>query len=247
MKLLKAINRHRPICIRRYLVLMLLIVPLLLAACGESHAKKPKKKNFIQHGDYIHFELGGEKLKVRKAYFRGGGENQWGVLKYADFWALLPDFETYDKTKNRYEFVDRLGWGRRLYISLHARKASRVSLSEIIELNTGKNGGKRFSGKLGRPDEIKYGLEVYHATYKAPDDYLYRPEGKTVMYMKCGSKKMDVPRPHCKMMWDHSDKVYADAVFSKDYLPQWREILADIEQVINGQDIQGANDGVNNQ
>jgi hypothetical protein len=41
------------------------------------------------------------------------------------------------------------------------------------------------------------------------------------------------------MMWDESDKVYADATFSKDYLPQWREILTNIKKVYSGLIIEG--------
>jgi hypothetical protein len=48
---------------------------------------------------------------------------------------------------------------------------------------------------------------------------------------------MNVPSPHCEMMWDLSDSVYADATFSKDFLPQWQEILSKIQKIMNGQKI----------
>jgi hypothetical protein len=178
-------------------------------------------------------------FNVHKNYFKGGGESQWGALYYVNFWALLPNFEAYDKKKNHYEFVERLGWGRKLYFRMHLRNVSRNSVTAIIDHNKGESGGFRFSGRLGEPDEQKYGLEIYYTNKKSPDDYLYRSNGKTTVYISCGSKVMNVPSPHCKMMWDESDKVYADATFSKDYLPQWREILTNIKKVYSGLIIEG--------
>jgi hypothetical protein len=218
---------------------VLLVALLVLAACNNSHANQSKKKNFVEQGEYVKFELGGEKFKVLKAYFRGGSEDRWGSPLYAKFWALLPDFETYDKSKNHYEFVEQRGWGRKVFFRLHLRKASRVSVSEIVERNSYKSGGKRFSGRLGNPDEMKYGLEEYRSTNYSFDDYLYRPKDSGKVYISCSSKIMNTPSPSCKMMWDPSESVYADATFSKAYLPQWNEILLDIQKVINGNSAQG--------
>ncbi|MCU7816973.1 MAG: hypothetical protein KZQ81_17690 [Candidatus Thiodiazotropha sp. (ex Rostrolucina anterorostrata)] len=233
MNVTKAIKNHQRNTFRTFWVLMFLVISLLFTACSESRAKKPKKKNFIEQGDQIHFKLGGEDFKVDKAYFRGGSETQWGALHYAKFWALLPDFEVYDKSKNHHEFVEELGWGRKVFFRLHLREVSRNSVPVIIDQHKSKKGHKRFSGRLGKPDEVKYGLEVYYTNKKSFDDYLYRPEGKAVVYMTCGSKIVNLPSPSCKMHWDHSTTVYADAVFSKEYLPEWHEILNSIMQIVN--------------
>lgn len=217
--------------------LPILILLLVLVGCSDTQAKKPKQKNFTESGDYVEFKLGKEAFRIHKSYFKGGGENQFGMLYYANFWALLPDFATYDKTKNRYEFVERLGWGRKLYFRMHLREVSRNSVAAIIEHNRDKNGGLRFSGRLGMPDEIQYGLEVYRATKYSPDDYLYRVEGDTKVYISCSSRTMNTPSPSCQMMWDPATSVYADATFSKDYLPQWQKILSNIQRIFNGQNI----------
>jgi hypothetical protein len=37
------------------------------------------------------------------------------------------------------------------------------------------------------------------------------------------------------MLWDYTDKVYAEADFSMKYLPQWRDILEKIEIILEGQ------------
>ncbi|MEJ2407665.1 MAG: hypothetical protein P8171_26075 [Candidatus Thiodiazotropha sp.] len=52
-------------------------------------------------------------------------------------------------------------------------------------------------------------------------------------------KIMNTPSPSCLMMWDPFDSVYADATFSKDYLPQWREILSNIQKILDGQMVKG--------
>jgi hypothetical protein len=212
---------------------------LFVLGCSDEHPKSPKKQNFKEFGEYIEFKLGKENFKIHKAYFQGGGESRWGVLYYAKFWALLPDFETYDRAKNDYEFVERRGWGRKIYFRMHLREKDRNAVAAIVENHMGKGGHKRFSGRLGSPDERRYGLEVYRATNYSPDDYLYRPDGETTVYISCSSKIMNTPSPSCKMRWDPFGSVYADATFSKDYLPQWREILSNIQKIFDGQMVKG--------
>lgn len=242
MNITKVMNRHLMSSVRTYWALMLLTVSLLLAACNGSHAKQPEKKNFVEQGEYIHFELGGEKFKILKAYFRGGSENQIGNPIYAKFWALLPDFEIYEKSKNHYEFVEQRGWGRKLYFKIHLREADRNSVSAIINNHKGAKGHKRFSGRLGKPDEMKYGLEVYRSTGYNFDDYLYRTDGSAIVYLICTGKVMESKKPnhpYCTMMWDLSESVYADATFSKTYLPHWQNILSNMQKIINGQKVRG--------
>ncbi len=219
--------------------MLMALLLLVLLGCSDTQAKKPKQNNFATSGDFVGFKLGKEAFRIHKSYFKGGGENQFGMLYYANFWALLPDFEAYDKTKNRYEFVERLGWGRKLLFRMHLREVSRNSVAAIVENHKDRNGHKRFSGRLGDPDEIQYGLEVYRATKYSPDEYLYRVEGETKVYISCSSAIMNTPSPSCQMMWDPAASVYADATFSKDYLPQWQEILSNIQKVFDGQKIQG--------
>jgi hypothetical protein len=145
---------------------------------------------------------------------------------------LLPDFEVYDKSKNHKAFVEELGWGDKLFFRLHSSGVGRNSVPRIIETNKSERGGFRFSGRLGKPDKKMYGLDVYYANNKAPDDYLYQVKGETVVYITCGSKRMNVPHPHCDLKWDYSKTIYADAVFSKKYLPQWQRILDQINNQI---------------
>jgi hypothetical protein len=152
---------------------------------------------------------------------------------------LLPDFEAYDKSKNHKAFVEELGWGDKVFFRLHLRGIDRNSVPKIIENNKSEEGGFRFSGRLGKPDEIKYGLEVYYTKINSRDDYLYRPSEGVIVYIACASKKMNVPSPSCEMLWDHSKTVYADAIFSKKYLPHWKSIHKRINDVIKKDSFRG--------
>jgi hypothetical protein len=110
-----------------------------------------------------------------------------------------------------------------------------------------ERGGFRFSGRLGKPDENKYGLEVYYTDKKTHDDYLYHAEGIVTIYIACSSKAEKHPSPGCRMIWDYSDSIYADADFHKKYLPQWQRILKQLNNVIKKDSLQGERNGTKNQ
>ncbi|MCU7920627.1 MAG: hypothetical protein KZQ95_20070 [Candidatus Thiodiazotropha sp. (ex Epidulcina cf. delphinae)] len=214
--------------------LLLFSFALFSVGCSDSQAKKSKKKNFVQQGDYIRFELGGEKFKIQKGYFKGSGNTPWGTLTNMKFWALLPDFKVYDKLTNHSDFFDVKGWGSKLQFQLRLKRIPHVSVPKIVEANKKAGGGMQFSGRLGSPDEMKYDLEAYYATKYAPDDYLYRPNGESRIYISCRSKVMKVPYPGCDMLWDYSDAIYLEASFNRKYLPQWQTILEKIQKLIKG-------------
>jgi hypothetical protein len=227
------------------IVRMLIISCLLFWIC-ESQAGRIKRKHFFEHGDEIHFKMGGQEFRIKKGYFRGGSQTHWGAISYTRFWALLPDFEIYDKKKNYDEFVTQLGHGRRIRFMIHPSHEGRASLSRLFEL--GKTSGFRnYSHRIDHFDEKKYGLEIYRSGNKSDDDYLYRPDGNELeVYLRCRSSKANLPSPSCKMFWDYTDTVYAEATFSMDYLPIWQEIVNNIELILQGQEIeaQGENDGI---
>ena len=219
-----------------------MIIALSLSLIDECQAGRIKNKHFFEKGDEVHFKMGDKEFRVKKDYFRGGSQNYWGAISNAEFWALLPDFETYDKDKNYSEFVTQLGYGRRIWFKIHPSHDGRNSLSKIFE--RGKtNGFHRFSGRVDQFDEMKYGLEVYRSTTKWDDQYLYRPNGNLKVLIGCRSIKANLPSPGCLMKWDYSNKVYAEADFSMEYLPQWKDILTNIEKIINGQRIDSQGEG----
>jgi hypothetical protein len=171
-------------------------------------------------------------------------------LETVSFIVLLPNYETYDKEINRYEFVERLGIGQRLRFQILRHGSGRVSLPEKFN-NVRTQGRESYSHRVGQYDEVKYGLEVYRSTSHWDDQYLYRPNGDIKVIIGCTSdaSRPYPPSPGCKMYWDHSEYVYADAFFSMDYLPQWQDILANMEKILNGQkiDSQGELYGKQNQ
>jgi hypothetical protein len=221
----------------RFMTLSVIFLNIL--GCSGSEAEIPKRNHFKENGNYIEFKLGKENFKIDKRYFRGGGKSHLGVLQYAEFWALLPELETYDKNTNQYEFVDQLGWGRKIYFRMYASSVSRNSIENIIEHNRNENGGFAFSGRLDEPDGNNYGLEVYFSSNHQSDIYLSRSNGVVNTYISCTSKAMNVPSPSCRMMWDPYDSVFSDATFSKDYLGHWKVILSKIQNIYSGKNIQG--------
>jgi hypothetical protein len=235
------------------LATQLLLVLLLLTGCSDEKPKRLRHDHFTHDGDKVHFRLGstqlGEDFTVYKSYLRGSSQSRWGILENVRFVVLLPNFETYDKEKNHYEFVERLGHGRRLEFMIERRGSGRNSLPELFDTKI-QNGFESYSNRLGHYDELRYGLEFYRSKTSWDDQYLYRPEGKIKVIIACtsGVSNPYPPSPSCDMYWDHSQHAYADATFSLDYLPQWREILANMERVLSGQklNIQGAVDDTQN-
>lgn len=235
------------------LATQLLLVLLLLTGCSDEKPKRLRHGHFTHDGDKVHFRLGstqlGEDFTVYKSYLRGGSQSRWGILENVRFVVLLPNFEAYDKEKNHYEFVERLGFGRRLEFQILRRGAGRASLQKVFETKI-KNDFGTYYNRIGEYDETKYGLEVYRSMTHWDDQYIYRPDGKIEVIIGCTSNiyKPNVPHPFCTMYWDHSEHAYADATFSLDYLPQWREILANMEKVLSGQklNIQGVVNGTQN-
>jgi hypothetical protein len=231
---------------------VLLLMCLLVMGCSDDKTKRLRQDHFTHDGEKVHFRLGstklGEDFTVYKSYLRGSSQSRWGILNDVRFVALLPNFETYDKEKNHYEFVERLGHGRRLEFHILRRGSGRVSLPEVFKGKV-KNDFGRYYKSIGKYNELKYGLEVYRSITHWDDQYLYRPNGEIKVIIGCSSAVANHPSPGCKMYWDHSEFVYADATFSLDYLPQWREILSNMEKVLSGQklNIQGAVNGTQNQ
>jgi hypothetical protein len=235
------------------LATQLLLVFLLLTGCSDGKPKRLRHDHFTHDGDKVHFRLGstqlGEDFTVYKSYLRGSSQSRWGILENVRFVVLLPNFEAYDKEKNHYEFVERLGHGRRLEFMIERRGSGRVSLQELFEDDI-RHGWSSYADRVGSYDEMKYGLEFYRSKTSWDDQYLYRPEGKIKVIIACtsGVSNPYPPHPSCDMYWDHSEYAYAEATFSLDYLPQWREILANMEKVLSGQklNIQGVVNGTQN-
>jgi hypothetical protein len=221
----------------RRLVSVLLLVSIVLVSFDLS-AGRIRNQHLFEEGDKYRFEVGGHEFKVDKGYVKGSSQSYFGILSSVSLWALLPNFEPYDKEKNRKEFVDQLGHGRRMWINLHPKGEGRVSLKKLFE-NGQTNNFDLYSGKLGEYDDIMYDLEVYRSHIPHWDDeYLYYPSGDIEVILKCSTKAAHYPSPGCTLYWDYSDMVFVEADFSKKYLPQWRSIVTNIKRLLDGQTIE---------
>ncbi len=219
--------------IKLFLAFILLLPGFFLAGCegpDGSNTQFDKKKHISKSGGYVYFTLADTDFKIPKKYFKGGARDTIRLTS-AKLWALLPDFEGYDSDKNHYEFVDEIGWGRKIWISLRHRSEIQFVL-KIIE-GKEKTRGTLFN-RVGRYDEMRYGLEYY----KCPDSiicsefYLNRPGGETRMYIRCPGKKRLPPSPSCEAIWDYSNGVSVEMVFGMHHLPQWRSILQKTQDLL---------------
>jgi hypothetical protein len=231
----------------RMLLSLLFVLALFRCTLVWSDIGRIKNKHYFKEGDFVRFHMVDRDFQIYKGYFRGGSQTHLGVISHTQFWALLPNFEAYDKEKNHDLFVKQLGYGRRIWFQIAPSYEARASLDRLFELGK-TNGLWNYSNRVGQYDEMKYGLEIYRSNNKTDDDYLYRPEGGLEVYLSCRSPQAKLPSPGCLMQWDYADKVYAEADFSMEYLPIWQDIRADIEKILDGQILneQGADHGIGN-
>jgi hypothetical protein len=218
--------------------LLSLFLLLPITGCSDNDTGRQKKKHLIQEGNYIKFKMGGHDFKVEKGFVKGSARSHLGILSSVSFWALLPNFETYDKSKNYKEFVEQLGYGRRIWIRAHPPGEGRNSLKRIFERGKTNKNWYPYSGRLGSYDEMQYGLEVYYSHTNKDDQYLYYPNGEIQVMIECSPEVAKLPSPGCDLYWDYSDKVFVTADFSKQYLPRWRSIVANIKNILDGKQIE---------
>jgi hypothetical protein len=135
----------------------------------------------------------------------------------------------YDDAKNHNEFYPSRGFGRRIDVKLVSRAKRPARVNELIRTRVEDLKTTPISGRLGQFDEYKYDLEIYLSKNNADDLYLYRKEGITIAFLRCSSKMQAVPYPVCMMLWDISDNIGAEAIFSLDYISEWKSILDKIK------------------
>jgi hypothetical protein len=231
-------------------LLVILTVQILFTACSERNENKPEKRNLIKKGDEFHFVLSGESVSVPAVYLKGGSEDHLGVLHYVKLWALLPDFEAYEKSKNHYDFHPKKGFGRVVNVKLISRAQRQATLNEIIRSNAEILKYTPLSGRLGQFDELKYDLEVYRSNTYGNDEYLYRKDNNTISFIRCSSKKQNVPYPSCNMIWDLTQGISIEAVFSMDYLSEWKAMVNYVNRLVKRADKNGmigeADNGIKN-
>ena len=226
----------------RIIVAALIVV---LGACSDNRDTQDRKDasskqshNIVKQGDRILFTLGDREFNIPEGNFKGGGETGSGQLVQVSLWGLLPDFEGYDKAKNHEEFVGPSrgrGWGRYAEIVLY-RREDRITVPEMVYAFAWKTNTGALSGREGDYDELRYGLEYYRSTNWGDDIYLYREDGRPVIYINCPSEIALRKRssPSCTYYWDISKGTSYEMWYSMDYLPRWREIWLNAQRLVNG-------------
>ncbi len=210
--------------------------------CEKSNSAPPVKKNVIEKDGRVQFRLRQTRFDIPKKYFKGVAETGAGIAETANLWALLLNFEGFDKDINHHDFYEVHHKGRRIQIRLLVR--SRVmTVPQIVAKQEAREkysvlGGRHRGGKY---DEIHYGLE-YYRTYqllgptKLPGPssvYLHRENDTPVLLFRC-DEDQQVSYPGCSVRWDYNEDVAVRFDFSKKYLPQWRAIWANVRRLLNG-------------
>ena len=184
----------------------------------------------------IHFQVLNTHFSIPRKYFKGMGRNVKGSVDSVNLWALLPDFEAYDKNVNYHEFREVYHKGRRIQIMVVPRGRV-MTVPKIVATEERKShlilGGSHRGGKY---DEMRYGLE-YHmprkSKYPTTGVFLFREKGKVIAKFRC-NEYVDGSFPGCQVNWDYNSEVGVFYDFSKSYLPQWREILEKVRLLLDG-------------
>jgi len=223
---------------RLVLFALLVLVIVVVGGSDEGNLQNNKSKqnhNIVKQDGRVRFTLGDREFNVPAGNFKGGTETGGGRLIRATLWGLLPDFEGYDKTKNHAEFVGVPGWGRRVQIELY-RRGDRITVASMVSRSDQVDRGGALGGRLGKYDEIRYGLEYYRSDNWGTDIYLYIEDSEPKMFIRCPSEiaLKGTPSPSCSYYWDISAETSYEMRYSMDYLPQWREIWNNVQQLVNG-------------
>jgi len=216
--------------------LLIILSTLLLWWYLGSGPDEQRKTAPPDPNERIHFQVLNTHFSIPRKYFKGMGRNVKGSVDSVNLWALLPDFEAYDKNVNYHEFREVYHKGRRIQIMVVPRGRV-VTVPVIVERGEKSNysplGGRHRGGKH---DGIVYGLEYYKAhesKYPVRSVYIYRDRGKAIALYLCDEYYKGT-FPGCQVNWDYNDKVAVLFDFSKEYLPRWRDILSKVKLLLDG-------------
>ncbi len=215
----------------RICLIAFLAIAFLLLGCSKE--PEQKKRNVVESGDRVQFRLLNTHFDIPRKYFKGVTRTGSGTAETANLWALLPNFEAYDKAVNHHEFYEVRHKGRRIQVLLVVRSRV-ITVPKIVE---------RYSAlphtvlgrHAGKYDEIRHGLEYYRTSLRvARSIYLYREKGTPILHFRCSEDEQAL-YPGCSVSWDYNEEIAVKFDFSKKYLPQWREIFSNVEALINGE------------
>lgn len=198
---------------------------------------QPSLKHATEHDDRVQFQLMNTHFDVPKQYFKGVAVSGGGIAESASLWALLPNFEGYDKAVNHHDFFEVNHKGRRIQIMLLPR-GRRMKVPQIVDRHL-RDPTVVLGKHAGKYDEMRYGMEYYRSNNDVqPSIYIYRKNGTPELLFRCDDTRPSIPSyktyPGCQVYWDYNDEVAVDFDFSINYLPQWQDIMTNLQQLLGG-------------
>lgn len=200
---------------------------------GKAQDRQPSVHNATERDGRVQFRLMNTHFDIPRQYFKGVAVSGGGYAQSASLWALLPNFEGYDKAVNHHDFYEVHHKGRRIQIMLVPR-GRRMTVPQIVEKSS-KSPVRVLGKHQGKYDEIRYGMEYYRTEDGAVQAslYIYRRSGIPEILFRC-AESFQVPYPGCQGRWDYNAEVAVNFDFSIEYLSEWQSILAHIQQLLDG-------------
>jgi hypothetical protein len=165
----------------------------------------------------VHLVLNGHRLTFSRAHLQY--QSQWAGGPVSEIFvnALLPDFEPPTKA-NLQEFL-RAGHGRIIDVNF-------TDSRRLNDINAYK--AWRFSYIQPRSVTIKmHGLVGFNTgggAYSGMNIFIPEEPHPDIEFFECDIKIGLVVSPSCKVLFFYNSEVHVDYDYSRDFLPQWKEI-----------------------
>jgi hypothetical protein len=173
----------------------------------------------------VHLVLNGHRLTFPRAYLQY--QTQWAGGPVSEIFveALLPDFEPPTKA-NLQEFL-RAGHGRKIDVNLKDARQMRdmddfkawvFSYIQPRSVTRKRHGLVSFNTRGG----VYSGMNIFIPEEPHPD----------IQFFECGIKIGLIVSPGCQVLFFYNPGIHVDYSYSRDFLPQWREIHDGVRRFI---------------
>ncbi len=172
----------------------------------------------------VAFTINGRRLVFPKAHLYYPEQWSGGEVSEIFLQALLPEIEP-PSDLNLHEFK-RAGWGKTIDLSLtDARR-----LRDPVEVKTWWFGFVQPRGVT----TVEHGLVRFNLRDIFANENLYVPATPhpDIEYFRCNKKDQVVISPACDIDFYYDKQIHVNYTYSKDYLPQWREVHESIRRFI---------------
>jgi hypothetical protein len=216
----------------RTLVLLLSVAILAVVAWpaavgGSSHRYSDylPPSTFSTDPTPVRLLLNGHRLTFSRAHLQY--QSQWAGGPVSEIFvnALLPDFEPPTKA-NLQEFFSR-GYGRQIDVNLKdarrmrdmkAFKAWRFSYIQPRSVTSKMHGLVGFNTGGGAYS----GMNIFIPEEPHPD----------IQFFECDIKIGLIVSPACQTLFFYNPDIHVDYIYSRDFLPQWKEIHEGVRRFI---------------